>query len=75
MPNQEIAEELIVLNERRNKILSSIALAKDGLKKCKKRSGAAAHKRSWYFEDQIKKFQLQLDAVDTEILQLQASPD
>jgi hypothetical protein len=62
--------ELSSLSTKREELIASIELAKDGLRKCKRKSGAAAHKRSWYFENQLQHYERQLEAIDGRIKKL-----
>lgn len=69
---EEIDARLAELQQQEESTQRSLAMAIDGFKKCRKRSGAAAYKRSWYFEEQMKRFEAQLKPLSEEQALLRA---
>ena len=67
---QSDADEVLAqLLRRRSAAEESLAASELGLKKCRQRGGAAAHKRGWYFEEQVRKWSSVIARLDTEIAQ------
>lgn len=58
------------LTRQRASAVEQLQVANKGLKACRRKSGAAAHKRSWYFEESIKKAEARIDQIDKELQQL-----
>jgi hypothetical protein len=69
---EELDARLAELELQEASTKRSLAMATDGFKKCRKRSGAAAYKRSWYFEEQMKRFEAQLKLLSEEQALLKA---
>lgn len=68
----EVTAQLVELANLREIRLKDLATATTAYKKCRQMRGADAHKRAWYFEDKMKKYQEELDRLDREQAELEA---
>ncbi len=59
--------DLASLLEQRTSAVRSLEVATKAFKKCRQRGGAAAYKRSWYYEEQMQKWQATLEQLDLQI--------
>jgi hypothetical protein len=60
-------DEMEQLRSRLGSAQRSLASATEGYKKTRRMRGADAHKRMWYFEEQVQKWSAVVDSVQAEI--------
>ncbi len=65
---------LAALVSRRASAQQSLEAATSGYKKCRQRRGADAHKRGWYFQEQMQKWSGVVSRLDAEIAKLGDTP-
>jgi exonuclease VII small subunit len=69
---KDLVMELAEVVGRRDQAQRSLDAARKAYKRCKQMRGADAHKRGWYFEEQIEKWTGVVSRLDAAIESLQA---
>jgi hypothetical protein len=65
-----VEEAISDLERQRASTAESLVVATKALKKCRQKSGAAAYKRGWHYEEQIKKAEERLVDLDGRLAKL-----
>ena len=66
-------DEIAALRSKISSAEASLAAATKGYKKVRQMRGADAHKRSWYFEEQMQKWAKVIERSKAELAKLEAS--
>lgn len=67
-----IDEQITALRSKITSAESSLAAATKGYKKMRQMRGADAHKRAWYFEEQMQKWTAVIERTKAELAALEA---
>ena len=70
----ERVDRLAAIEDQLASARTYLTRSQEALRKCRRASGAAAHKRAWHFEEQVAKFEAQISALEAEAEELRVDP-